>query len=74
MNFEIEFCNFLVNFLTQPQISSLSLGLLLTSLSEQILVNQRMNIALKVDLLLDFIHSFVKFLQIYVHTKNSLLE
>ena len=63
-----------MDFLAQLQISSFRFGLLLTSDSEEIFVNQRVDVALKIDLFLDPVHGLVKFFQVDIHPKNALLK
>ena len=63
-----------MNFFAEFQICGLSFSLLLTPNPEEIFINKRVNIALKVDLLLHFIDGFVKFVEVDFHPKDALLK
>ena len=64
----------MLDLFTELQICGLSLGLLLASDSEEILINKRVDIAFKVDLFLDLVHCLVEFVCVDIDAKNSLLK
>ena len=74
MNLHVELRNFLLDLFAELQICSLRFGLLLTSDPEEILVNERVDVALEIDLLLDFVHCLVKFFGVNFDAENALLK
>ena len=64
----------MLNLFAELQICSLSFSFLLTSDSEEVLVDQRVDVAFQIDLFLDLVHCLVKFFRVDFDAENSLLK
>ena len=64
----------MLNLFAELQICSLSFGFLLTSNPEEVLIDERVDVALQIDLFLDLIHCLVKFFRVDFDAENALLK